>query len=126
MTEEAGKKEVLTLTLVRQEAPVTLTLVDGIAKDFVLRELTGKGRDEYLNSMAKKMKFGPDGTPKGIQSFDGLQASLLSKCLYDEENNLVPIADIQAYPATAQAALFRKAQELSALNDEGEAETKNG
>ena len=113
------------LSLKLTEVPVTLERGDGTEVKYVLRELSGKGRDRYLSRMSNRLKYNNAGKPVGMKSFDGLQASLLILCLYNEDDALVTEEELQVWPASAQDALFQKAQEISALNTEGEEEAKN-
>ena len=117
--------EIMRCTLKLKSVPVIFETEEGTEKKGTIKELTGKLRDQYLTSMSGKMKYDDKGRPSGIKTFDGLQAGLLALCLYDEDNELIPIADIQKFPSTTQDDLYKKAQELSALNIKGEEEAKN-
>ena len=113
------------LTLKLKEVEVTLEDQEGNEKIYFLRELSGKARDEYLTSMTGRMKYDLKGNPIGLKNFDGLQSCLLKRSLYDESGNLVDEKTIQTFPSTAQNALFKKAQELSALDEASVAAAKN-
>jgi len=110
--------EEIRLSLKREEVSVTLETVDGGEHKYVLREMVGRDRDMYLTKMGDRMKFSPSGKVIGIKTFDGLQSSLLSLCLYDDADALVSAKDIQAFPTKTLAALFKVAQEINALNQE--------
>lgn len=119
--------ECMRLSLVRKEVEVILEDENKQERKMVLRELTGADRNKYLNQMTSRVKIGKDGKAVGIKSFDGFQADLLGRCLYDENNELVTVEAIEELPSSTQALLFEKAQELSGLdktNEDGEA--KNG
>jgi hypothetical protein len=113
---------VLSLDLAEQE--ITITKKDGEGKKYVLRELTSKQKSQYLNSMRDKITF-TDGKVSGVKDFDGLEACLLTRCLYTEESKLVTTAILQEFPARVVKKLFETAQILSALNEEGVKEAKN-
>jgi len=108
-----------------EEIPVILEKADGTEMECTLRGLTGKGRDKYLSSMQSKIRYGSSGRPIGMKSFDGLYAGLLAMCLFDAENELIPLADIQAFSATCQGELFAKAQKISSLGEDAEVDSKN-
>lgn len=117
--------EPIRLSLKRAETPIILETVDGVEKAYKLREMLGKDRDTYLTRMGDKVRYNANGKVTGIKSFDGLQASLLEKCLYDENDHLVSLTDIQNFPTKTQNELFKLAQELNGLNQKAENESKN-
>lgn len=90
---------------------------------YTIVELDGDQRDKYLDNMNTRMDFG-SGTPT-IKRFEGLQAFLLSLCLKNPQDQIVPLKEIQAWPSSVISALFKKAQVLSGLDDGAEAEAKN-
>jgi hypothetical protein len=116
--------EELRLSLKGKEIKVVLETVEGSEDTFTLRELTGKTRDDYLTSNAARMRFNEDGKVTGVKSFDGLQSSLLSRCMFTETGDLVSAKIIQGFPASAVTALFEKAQELNALDVKGDEAAK--
>ena len=111
--------EELKFSLKREQVRVVLEGEDGKDKVYFLKELTGKGRDEYLSHLSKKMRFNNEGKPSGLKSFDGLQTKLLTICLYDEDGKLAKADTIGAWPSVVVDNLFKKAQDISALNDQG-------
>ena len=115
------KNENLEFSLERIEKPVTIG-----GKAYVLRELDGKQRDTYLNGLSQRVRI-VDGKPAGLKSFDGLQASLLALCLYENiaGGEPVPAATIQAWPATVVTRLYEVAREMNGLDEEEEG-TKKG
>ena len=84
-------------------------------KDYVIRELTGKQRDTYLDMVDKRVTY-VDGVQSGMSSLSGLQSSLLALCLVDSNNKAVPEKDIAEYPGSVQSKLFALAQEVSGLD----------
>ena len=97
-----------------KEVPVCIEDLDGKERTFTMRELTGAQRDAFLDSMAKRMKY--VGTQvQGLSKYEGLQAELLSYCLYDDNNEAVKAVELQKYPAGVLTALFDEAQKLSGL-----------
>ena len=108
--------EPLKLSLRVKEIPVILENADGVEEKYTLRELIGKTRDEYLTSIADKMKYDGKGNPSGLKNFDGLQSSLLSRTLFDAESKPVSVEKLDAFPASALTTLFEKSQELSGMD----------
>lgn len=118
--------EALRFSLKRAEIPVILETEDGTEKEYTLREMLGKDRDSYLNKMGSKLKMDSKGRVVGIKNYDGHMAILLIRCLFDEEDKLVTIDDVQKFPTKTQSDLFKAAQELNALNlEEEDEDSKN-
>ena len=116
--------EALIFSLDLVERPITITTKDGESKACILRELTSKQKSAYLNSMRDKVTFS-DGKVTGVKDFDGLEACLLTKCFYDDDNKLITAAALQEFPARVVKQIFEAAQVISALNEEGVTEAKN-
>lgn len=118
--------EPLSFDLELAEIPVTLNDPEtGEAQEYVIRELTGKQRDAYLNGVSKRTKQLADGTTK-VTNFDGLQGDLLSRCMFLKgEDKPVKLDVVQQWPAKVQSKLFEAARELSALGQEEGEESGN-
>lgn len=102
------------------------TRFKGKEESFILKEMEGPDRDNWMNHLSKRMIKDKDGTRTNtLKSYDGIQATLLSMCVYDESNKLVPQEVITKWPAKMQTDLFRRAQKMSGLGDESEEEAKN-
>lgn len=112
MTEDSGKP-----TFSTSLRTISLT-IDG--KDYVMRELTGKTKGMYLNSMGKIIEVSPEGKVKGIKDFSGLECHLLKLCLFDEDDNLVSVDTMSIWPSSVLGKLFEMAQELSGLTEAGQ------
>ena len=84
---------------------------------YIMRELTGKQRDQYLDLIAKRVQY-VNGNQAGMKSLSGLQSSLLAMCLIDSSGNLVKESVITEYPGSVQSQLFKLAQQLSGLDKE--------
>lgn len=113
--------DILELELDRDEQPVRLRSKKGGAKNWTLKELSGRERNRYLNKMKDRVKIGKNGKAMGIKNFDGYQSDLLLSSLYDEADKSVSLDMIEALPAKTQQALFDRAKEISGLdNDEEE------
>ena len=118
--------EKLVFSVDLQEQEVTLNGADGSSLECVIRELTGEERDSYLDGMAKRFKFGAKGEVQGVGNFKGLHMDLLRLCLIDTATKK-PVTNefLKAMPSSTMSALFKVAQELSALDQVSEEEAKN-
>lgn len=116
----------LNFSLVLKEIPVTLAEEDGTVIYAILKEITGMERDTYLNGVTKRMKFGADGKPTGVSSFNGLNSSLLAICLFDKATDKpIPLPKINGFPAKVQESLHQAAEKLSGLEMGAKEEAKN-
>ena len=110
--------EELSFDLDREEQKVTIS-----GKPYVLTELSGKERDDYLNDVGNRMRTNSEGKPSGIKNFSGMQGFLISlslKCMETGEPVPVKMEEIQKWPTRLVSTLFDKAKELSALGEEEE------
>lgn len=105
--------EIVKYDLTLKELPVEIG-----GQQYTLKELDGVMRDAYLTDMASRMGQDKQGRPTGLKNFNGLQAALLGRCLYNSEDKLVDKNTINRWPASVVAGLFEQAQELSALGKE--------
>lgn len=114
----------LNFDLILQELPVTLTNADGVAEQYVLRELTGRGRDQYLNNLTGRLVTDAKGNSR-MKDFTGLQSNLVGRCLFRKDGQAVTEAELVQWPARVLSKLFDKAKELSGLDDDAEEEAGN-
>jgi hypothetical protein len=100
---------------------------------FIMREMDGMSRDDYLTKSNKKTEVGPDGLSR-VVDFNGSLSELLARMLYEVHTvdgvdvvNSKPTAliDIQSWPAKAQMALYQKALPISGLHERAVIESKN-
>ncbi len=120
----------LTFQLNLKEVPVNITDKEGCEKIYTLRELTSQQRAKFLNNLGSRVKYTKGGNTKGLNNHEGLQESLLEKCLYNEDGQLIKKDDLKEWPAGMLSELFEAAQELSGMVDnkeegEDEEEEKN-
>lgn len=94
-------------------------------RPYILREFPGAERDAWLNALTSRVRTLPNGKQGGIKNFTGMQADLISRCLFDEENKLVSVNTIQKWPASVQIAIHEMCQKLCGLDDAAEGEAKN-
>lgn len=105
--------------------PVVLRVPGSAALSFELRELTAAGRDTYLDRLNARLQIGKDGNAAGLKRFEGMQAELLTLCLFHTDGKqTVTAQEIQKWPASVVNDLFKAAQEINHLNEE-KAEPKN-
>lgn len=115
--------EALSFSLVREEQQVTID-----NEPYVLVELDGGQRDQYLNDLGQRVKTNAAGKTEGVKSFDKLQANLVHSSLRKVEGDKrvpVPVATIQSWPSRVVSGLFDAAKKLSRLDPE-EKEVKEG
>ena len=114
------------LSLKREELKVVLETPEGVDKTYTLREMTGRERDTYLTKMGDKFRYNSQGQVAGVKTFDGMHSILLERCLYDENDKLVSMSDLQNFPSRVLSELFSAAQKINALNQKLESsEIKN-
>jgi protocatechuate 3,4-dioxygenase beta subunit len=117
----------LQFTLVTEIVPITLTTVDGKTVNYELREMSSASREKYLDTLGDRVRYGPEGKPCGIKKFEGMQADLLTLCVFDSEGKAVTKAEVQKWPASVAGGIYESAQELNHLNEEKKDEpAKNG
>lgn len=94
---------------------------------YELREMTAEARDAYLSFVSSRMTIGAEGKPSSVKNFDGMQAALVSRCLY-QGDTLVPAKVIQSWPGTLVGTLFAEAQKINGLvvGKEEEVDAKKG
>ena len=114
--------DTLQLTVTLKEIAIELTVEGGAVKNYVLRELTGKQRDIFLDDVGGRVRF-IGGKARGLNSHKDLQANLLTMCLHNDEQKLVTIKELQEFPASTLTTLFKAAQALSGLEDDKEEES---
>lgn len=111
----AEKTEPRKFALKVKEIPIFIIDVDGIEKNYTMCELTGKQRALYLNEMNERINVSPDGKAE-VKDFEGIQESLLTRCLKDENGELIKLVVLNEYPASTLSDLFDDAQILSGLD----------
>lgn len=118
--------EVLTFSLKLDERKVNLTGIDGTTRPYTIKEFDGSGRDAYLTELEKSLKFSADGKKvEGLKDLKDIQSSLLSLCLFDENNKNVGIEVLRTFPASTLSKLFRIAQELNGFGSDSGEQAKN-
>jgi len=99
--------------------PVAIENEEGKEVQYELREMSAQARDRYLDRLQGRMRIDKDGRPAGLSKYEGLQADLVSSCLYVQETGAsVPQIEVQKWPSSVVAELFKEAQILNHLNEE--------
>lgn len=132
MSEQQKKKKPLPdkLELPLRLRTIPVELADGTnIKQAFLQEMTGEERDDYLDWV--KQKFGgrmpsQEGDTSALKSFKDMQAHLVSRTLFEAATEVrIDLAEVRKYPARTLQLLYSTTQQLSALGEEEEEETKN-
>lgn len=113
------EEEVLELTLERKTKKVKIN-----GKMHTVTELTGLELSRWRSEVASKIKVGSQGQVTGLNSFVGVEAGLIEKCLKDDTGSFVPSELISTWPASVQSKLFELCQEVNGLSDKAEGEEK--
>lgn len=114
-----------TLKLSLSKKDVKIEDKNGNVKTYTVSEMTEKERDDYLQAIGSKMELDKAGTPKTMKDWRGLQSSLVSRCLRDENGEPVSEKEIKKYPAKTVSALYKIAQDLNAMSGLGKQQVKN-
>lgn len=115
----------LTFTRRITATPVSIETDSGV-EEFELREMKSVERDRYLDSVRSRVKYNAKGEPMGLKSFEGMHADLVSRCLFRKDGSLVDIKELQEWPCSIVTDIFNAAQKLNRLNEDAEAQEKNG
>lgn len=116
----------LSFSLKLKELPVKIETTKGIEKTYTLKELTGAGRDAYMDDFSTRTIRDKDGKPTAqMTKTKNFQAGLLHSCLFDDKDKPVDVEVIQSWPSNVVSDLFLAAQELSGLGRAAGEEAKN-
>ena len=107
-------------TLVRKEFGVEIEVEPGVEKKFVLREMMGDELGKWKDGQKARFEKDKRGQVIGFKSVRGLEADLISRCLYDEAGNLVPAKEMVNWPPSILKGLSKDCQDLNGLTDEAE------
>ena len=114
-------------TTINKTVPVELDN-NGTTEEYVLHEMTAAARDKYMDTLASRMRMGPDGKPTGVTKFEGMQADLIVASLRTKDGAAVRKDTVQSWPSSTVSGLFEEAQKLNLLNRDVQEvleETKN-
>ncbi len=117
--------EVKRFSLKRRERKVILETENGGERVCFIREMDGRNRDAFTSRNSARFIVNDKGVIVGMKSYDGQYALLLSLCMFDEEDKLLDIKEIQTFPSSVQQELHDIAQKLNWINLDGEEKAKN-
>jgi len=117
------KTEPRKFALKLKEISICIIDKDGVEKAYTMCELSGKQRATYLNEMNERISISPDGKAE-VKDFEGIQESLLTRCLKDENGTLIKLEVLSEYPSSTLSDLFDDAQTLSCLDIKARKEAK--
>lgn len=91
---------------------------------YLVRELSGAERDDWVNTSINR---GERNEQTGaVVSYDprDLEAMLVAKCLFNEQNVPVPLQKVRLFPSDALGSLYRLCEEMNGLNKVGQDKAK--
>lgn len=123
-------EETIRFSLKLQSKSVVLERQDGSEWEVTVNELPGPESEDYQDSIKDRLDVEMDDKGKlkvkSIRTFKGSYESLLKLCLRNKATGeLVPVEQIQAFPASVQKGLFEIAQRLNGLGEDSQAKLKN-
>ena len=107
-------------TLIFDSLELTKVPVKIAGVEYTLREASGGSATEYRDRMMGCTTLGPTGKPSKISGMAKLEIWILSRCLYDTNNNQVNQSTIESWPNSILKKLFAKLEEISELQSEQE------
>lgn len=120
-----SKAEPLTFDISLGEIPVILGK-DGAQKRYVLREMDGRARGRYLDTIKDYLILDEKGKCRGLKKLSGHQTTLLSFCLFEVDGESpVPIEEIEMLPSRVITDLFDAANQQNGLDKEAGDVAKN-
>lgn len=102
-----------------REFPVELA--EGMpATVFVIKTMKNRAKTEWQNSMGDKLKYDRNGKPVGLAKYDGVEASLITRCMFHPDGRAVTAEEIDEWPAPLVTAAFKECQDVNGLTPESE------
>jgi hypothetical protein len=103
------------------EVPVR---VNGV--EYVLREATGDVACKYRNAITKQTTLTESQDESRTIKVGNIADSepyLVHLCLFDTENNNVPLSKVRSWPPKVVSALYNRAKEISELDQDEDVES---
>jgi len=95
-------------------------------REYVLRVAPGGTVNRHRIQVMSGVELGPGGKPQSMKDVAGLDAMLLSECLFDVTDNedgvFVTVAVLDAWPERIVKPLVEKLKEISSMKEEEEVE----
>lgn len=119
--EAVSSGQEMEFSLERESIPVVLKGKDGIDRKYILQEMDGKQRDQYMSFIANKTS----GEARVVKDYSNVYSRLLKFCIVDEETGKeVDEKEIQSWPTKVQERLYIMAQVLCGLDEDSQKEKK--
>ena len=117
MSEENGQHpgdtpEPISINRRRRSVPVVVEDGEGQARNWSLRQMTAHERDVWQDAQRHRFVM-KRGQLDQVKSMIGYQTSLIAKCLYGDDDKLVPEKEIIQLPPDAIDALFEACEKLN-------------
>ncbi len=96
--------------------------IDGILH--TIQELDGIELGQWRTDMADRVRTDSQGKVTGVTNFNGIEANLICRCLRNAKGEAVVSGQIERWPASAIAAIFKVCQEVNGMTPESEAAEK--
>lgn len=108
----------LTFDLRLKEKNIFLVGEDGQKKRYIVRELVGDQRDEYLTFQFGKMKVSGSGKQLGMTDYKDVEAQLIQRCVFDADfpTDQLTLKTIRKWPARVQSEIVKLINEMSGLD----------
>lgn len=87
---------------------------------YLIKPMKQRAKSEWQGFMADRVKYNTAGKPVGVTKFDGLEASLICRCLYGPDGTLVSESKIEDWLAPVVTAAFKECQDINGLTPEAE------
>ncbi len=127
MSRDGHNMETLRFDLKRKEVALILSDENGQDQEAILREITGRDRDEYMNFIAKMVKIDGEGKPTSFSNTAGITTKLLKLSLFwKESGKRIKPEEFETWPAEVCEKLFYASQGLSQLGKSKKKEDPEG
>ena len=91
---------------------------------YTLKEMDGIEPGKWRAEMGDRAKFNAAGSVIGMKTYTGVEASLISRCLFDPQDRPVSKDTITGWSTSAQQNLVRLCEKLNGLDKESADEAK--
>lgn len=85
-------------------------------KEFKLVKPSGKICEEFRDERQNCTQYNAEGNVCGFKGLNALPVKLLSRCVHDDQNNLVPATVLREWDADIVDELYTKARDMGKLN----------
>lgn len=86
-------------------------------EEYELREASAASACLWQNDLLSKAKMGPDGKVQSAKGIADSEPYLVHLCLVDTKGERVPLATVRSWPSRIVKELFKKAKEISGLDE---------